>query len=396
MSNTPKCPRCGSRSTGTSLDYKIKKGLGYAGEIAIGLGAGYYFGAAGGELVGDINLHDQVEKEYECSDCGFKWQGSGRPSVSSNTYRSPEHQKQTSTPKHHSQPHKIVSTQQYSRYNLLVIIAHCDNNNGYYSEDSIIKSSPKELRLALQDNGISISTSALAGFNTYRGLINYILEHTQPGKSTSKTESSKQHTAKQPSASSKPSITTPQEEKLSILRECSGEYGATFDTQLTQGIVRFLVPNLKDWYSITIPDTVIHSCKTFGELTNYLVSGTVKSEEKPQKAQVANNIKDVSTSDEQEYVEMYKEYAADGEISERDRKMLDKFRVRLGISEERARELEESCSKPKLTEDEQEYLEMFKEYDADGEISERDRKMLNKMRDRMGISEERARELEKM
>ena len=36
---------------------------------------------------------------------------------------------------------------------------------------------------------------------------------------------------------------------------------------------------------------------------------------------------------------------------------------------------------------------MFKEYAADGEISERDRKMLNKMRDRMGISEERAKEL---
>lgn len=285
----------------------------------------------------------------------------------------------------------IVTTKQFSRGDLLNIIAGCDNNPSSYSEDSIIKSSPKELRLALQANGISISTSALAGFNTYRGLINYILEHTQHGKPTGKIESSKQHTAKQPSASSKPSITTPQEEKLSILRECSGEYAATFDTQLTPAILRFLVPNLKDWYSITIPDAVIKSCKTFGILANYLVSGTVEMEEKPQKEQVVNNIK--ATSDEQEYVEMFKEYTADGEISERDRKMLDKFRSRLGISVERARELEESCSKPKLTEDEQEYLEMYKEYAADGEISERDRKMLNKMRDRMGISEERAKEL---
>lgn len=100
------------------------------------------------------------------------------------------------------------------------------------------------------------------------------------------------------------------------------------------------------------------------------------------------------TDDEQEYLNMYKEYAADGEISERDRKMLDKFRTRLGISGERARELEASCSKPQLNEDELEYLALYKEYAADGEISERDRKMLNKMRDRMGISEERAKEIE--
>lgn len=103
------------------------------------------------------------------------------------------------------------------------------------------------------------------------------------------------------------------------------------------------------------------------------------------------------TEEEQEYLEMYTDYASDGEISERDRRLLDKFRVRCGISEERARMLEEaSCSQPQLTEDEQEYLELFQEYAADGEISERDRKMLNKMRDKMGITEERAKEIEQL
>ncbi len=102
------------------------------------------------------------------------------------------------------------------------------------------------------------------------------------------------------------------------------------------------------------------------------------------------------SQEEQEYLEMYKEYAADGEISERDRKMLDKFRSRCGISDRRARELEASCSKSQLTKDEREYLEMYKEYATDGEISERDRKMLNKMRDKMGISEERAKEIESL
>ena len=97
---------------------------------------------------------------------------------------------------------------------------------------------------------------------------------------------------------------------------------------------------------------------------------------------------------EQDYVEMFKEYVSDGTISERDRKMLEKLRIRLDISEERAKELEEVCLNPQLSKDEQEYLEMYKEYVADGEISERDRRMLEKMRNRMGISEEKAKEIE--
>ena len=102
------------------------------------------------------------------------------------------------------------------------------------------------------------------------------------------------------------------------------------------------------------------------------------------------------SSDEQEYLDMYNEYAADGVISERDRRMLNRFRSRLGISESKASELEASYSRLKLTEDEQEYLEMYKVYAVDGTISERDRKMLNMMRDRMGISEERAKEIEQL
>ena len=97
---------------------------------------------------------------------------------------------------------------------------------------------------------------------------------------------------------------------------------------------------------------------------------------------------------EQEYMEMFKEYADAGQLSERNLNTLDKYRVLCGISEVRARELEASCSKPQLNEDEQDYLELYKKYAADGEISELDRKMLNKMRDLMGISEERAKVIE--
>ena len=98
--------------------------------------------------------------------------------------------------------------------------------------------------------------------------------------------------------------------------------------------------------------------------------------------------------EEQEYIEMFREYLADGEISERDRKMLDKFRSRLNLTEERVSELENAIINPQLTEVEKEYLDLYKEYAADGEISERDRRMLKKMQEKMGLSEERVKALQ--
>lgn len=166
------------------------------------------------------------------------------------------------------------------------------------------------------------------------------------------------------------------------------------------GIGHYLTDEIRGALNIE-GESVIHECnKLRSYLSRILSQESVlpTSEQKNTTSPMPINKGRTSSpsEEEQEYVEMYKEYSADGKISERDRKMLDKFRSRLGISEERAHELEESCSKPQLTEDEQEYLEMYKEYAADGEISDRDRKMLNKMRDRMGISEARAKELEKM
>lgn len=98
--------------------------------------------------------------------------------------------------------------------------------------------------------------------------------------------------------------------------------------------------------------------------------------------------------EEQEYIEMFREYLADGEISERDRKMLDRFRSRLNLTEERVSELENAIINPQLTEVEKEYLDLYKEYAADGEISERDRRMLKKMQEKMGLSEERVKALQ--
>ena len=101
------------------------------------------------------------------------------------------------------------------------------------------------------------------------------------------------------------------------------------------------------------------------------------------------------TSSEQDYLDNLKELLEDdAEITPRERKMLDRIRQNLGISEERAKELEASLT-PQLTEDEQEYLEMYREYASEGEITEKQRNRLNKFAAALGISEERIEELEK-
>jgi hypothetical protein len=96
--------------------------------------------------------------------------------------------------------------------------------------------------------------------------------------------------------------------------------------------------------------------------------------------------------------EMYKEEILfcledDGIIDSDERKLLERKRVRFGISEERAIEIEQMCV-PSYTEEEKEYIEIYQELCADGEITERKRRMLERERQSLGISEKRAKELE--
>ena len=103
------------------------------------------------------------------------------------------------------------------------------------------------------------------------------------------------------------------------------------------------------------------------------------------------------TDDEQEYLDELRSFLEDdAEITPRERKMLDKIRVKHGISEERAQELEASLAKPQLTEDEQEYLDMYHEYAEKGEVTEKERRRLDKFAVAMGISENRAKEIENL
>ena len=102
------------------------------------------------------------------------------------------------------------------------------------------------------------------------------------------------------------------------------------------------------------------------------------------------------TSEEIEYMEELHDVLADGEISEREHKLFDKIRIKLGISEERGKELEASLSKPSLTAEEQEYMNEYREIVSEGEMTPRDQRFLDKLKKVNGISNERAKEIESM
>lgn len=103
--------------------------------------------------------------------------------------------------------------------------------------------------------------------------------------------------------------------------------------------------------------------------------------------------------DEQEYMEEIKACLSDnnGTISNSQRRLLDKIRKSFGISENRAMELESMCSTPQLTDDEKEYWEEYKECLNDGgTITPSEHRLLERLRKSLGISEERAKEIERI
>lgn len=101
------------------------------------------------------------------------------------------------------------------------------------------------------------------------------------------------------------------------------------------------------------------------------------------------------SDDEQSYAEEVRFCLEDGTIGDKERRFLERIRIKLGISPERAAEIEETLQKPQFTEEEQEYLDAIKDEIVGGSIPESSRRLLNRLRRSMDISEERAEEIEK-
>lgn len=104
------------------------------------------------------------------------------------------------------------------------------------------------------------------------------------------------------------------------------------------------------------------------------------------------------SKEEEDYIEMYKDAFEDNTISDDERKLLDKKRDKLKISKERAEELERLALKNlnNFTSQEEEYIEMLRDSFDDGVISNDERNLINKKRERLGISIDRANELERL
>ena len=100
------------------------------------------------------------------------------------------------------------------------------------------------------------------------------------------------------------------------------------------------------------------------------------------------------TNSEEQYISELKACYEDGEISDRERRLLNRLRESLGISEERAAELEALCNPNVLSKEEQEYAEEVKVVLEDGVISDRERRLLDRLAKSLNISPERAQQIE--
>lgn len=115
-------------------------------------------------------------------------------------------------------------------------------------------------------------------------------------------------------------------------------------------------------------------------------------------ASVPNGETKSLSEDEAEYVEMLQEALAEGggQLNSSVRKFLQKFASRRGISSQRAQELENSCS-PALTPEEQKYLEEVRSVVAEeGGLSPISVRLLQKYAASLGISAQRAEELNQL
>ena len=126
---------------------------------------------------------------------------------------------------------------------------------------------------------------------------------------------------------------------------------------------------------------------TYKELKARMATASDSQESRP--AQASDSL----TDSEREYLTELKECLEDGTISERENRLLDRLRKSLGISEQRAEELKEMASE-KLTEAEKEYLTEYEACMADGQISDRERRLLDKLSKSLGITPARIAELE--
>lgn len=107
-----------------------------------------------------------------------------------------------------------------------------------------------------------------------------------------------------------------------------------------------------------------------------------------------------NSNEEKEYYELLADLLENGEISDSERNILNKRKEKYSISDSRANEIEEFAKEERFenlkpqNDSENSYYELILDFMENGEISENNRKILIKRMEKYGISDKRAKELE--
>ena len=417
-----RCPQCGNYVEGSpQRDFKrkvtrgaIKKGSSMAtgaaiGSIVPGIGTliGGAIGLAAGALMEDSvnDFSDAAEEtmfgeavfEYVCPKCGKKWTSDQNVAHGSSNYSSKRYQPSFSQAP--TAPKRITPTNlndvQSMVINVVTDVLNTSLNLDLKTSWNICRPNDKKAIIQQIENKCHIEflPEMVDQFKTLGDLADYV-EMNMPFSARAEFI------------------------VLKIAREVLGPKDRNIDSnfaQMGQGKKKMYRKALEEKCKINISDDALLSFQTYQDIAIFIITAgwqpqgkgnakiTTHRQTSSQSDAISSNSTQRSSSnsdselkgkDEQEYLEALKDLLDDGDISDRERRMLDRMRQSLGISEQRAAELEASLQKPQLTEDEQEYLDMYREYAEEGEITEKIRNRLDRFASALGISPERVKQLE--
>ena len=413
----------GGTTTGAAIGTAILPGIGTVLGAAAGFIGSAMFNQRSNESIdkaGDY-IEDEfanIEYEYVCPKCGKKWTSNDQ--VRSYSKPSQARTKTKSKPKPRTSNSKgslpPTSRQSSSRTNAVLQLQVLSIATQVYGTPSLtldtslgrIDKWKKSNLIYMLENqfGITIPPQKISRFNTLRDLANYVekvVANTGGSINTNLTiEDFVLNTA------------------ANIMNQSSVSLDGDF-VHNSDYVKKRIIDQIVQQTGLRISENTINSFYSFRDIANYLKNPNQVLPERESNSSktvfessssktVSENLNDThsfstsvgasntelshSSNNETEYVEALKDFLEDGEISDRERRMLDRVRKSLGISEQRAAELETSLKTPQLTEDEQEYLDMYREYADEGEITEKARRRLDRFASALGISPERMKELE--
>lgn len=182
---------------------------------------------------------------------------------------------------------------------------------------------------------------------------------------------------------------------LTLFESMLGNW-AGYLNPLFRGTGNLLVNSLESFkpsdYPFIVPIYFISFYLFGGLIVLNLFVGIIVSEFVDVKKHELNNS---SNDEESEFIEILKDSLENGVIQDSSRKFIEKRRIKLGISEDTAKILEDTViNKIKYDPNETDYLDELNDAIEDGAIVDAPRKYLEKRRVKLGISNIRAKELE--